>query len=81
VALSDAVGERHFEQLCDCAVSVQAEPRLDLPRPEDLVDIGRDIMVRAIPAAFAPRFAGAVGDASSAALCNQATALIAGDAL
>jgi hypothetical protein len=73
-ALSDAVGEELFDDLCDHRLTEEMpEPvSRDLPRPEDLEAIGRDHMQRAIPIALSAQFAEARGDQLSAKLCTTA---------
>jgi hypothetical protein len=77
-ALSDAVGEALFDELCDCPLpaTINAIGSDRLPRPEDLESIGREHMLRAIPFALASRFPGAAGDGHASVLCTIAAQLL-----
>jgi hypothetical protein len=60
-ALAETVGTSVFEQLCDCTDVIDNQ-QIDLPRPEDLADIGYKQMQLAISPTFSDRFADAAGD-------------------
>jgi hypothetical protein len=76
-ALSDAIGENLFDDLCDYSLpaSISIMCSNHLPRPEDLEAIGREHMLRAIPTSLAARFPGAAGDDQAALLCTIAAQL------
>jgi hypothetical protein len=76
-ALSDAVGEALFDRICEVQLPDTVACSAIFPRPEDLDSIGRDLMNRAIPEAFAARFSGAVGDQNAAIFCALAAQILA----
>jgi hypothetical protein len=77
-ALATVVGEALFDHLCDCDLPDTVGPlgANDLPRPEDLLSIGRNYMDRAMPRELSGRVAGATGDAQARALSDAAYAAV-----
>jgi hypothetical protein len=75
-AVSAVVGEAIFDALCDAPLEEGQDLTNELPRPEDLVNMGRQYMQRSIPIVFATQFPGATGDSEAIKLCLKAMALL-----
>jgi hypothetical protein len=80
-SICDAVGEVQYDLACEAPLPPEellSDPKVRLPSPDTLIQVGREMLDRALPAAMASSVSGACGDIRMRQLSNIATAIVVG---